>query len=119
MSDIERLKAALEFVRTDPCFKYLGSVTQDTVTDALGLTNIWKRKMSKPLEVQVQEYLCEVGEDRMLQIARALAKAGLSYDQINEIIRRECLPQFRSWKAKRLNSILRIIKDEPPSQLRN
>jgi hypothetical protein len=36
----ERLRAALDFVRTDPCFSALGTVTHDTVTDALGLTNI-------------------------------------------------------------------------------
>ena len=39
-AEIERLRDALEFVRTDPCFKLLGTVTHDTVTDALGLTNI-------------------------------------------------------------------------------
>jgi len=39
-AEIERLRAALKFVHTDPCFNLLGSVTHDTVTDALGLTKI-------------------------------------------------------------------------------
>jgi hypothetical protein len=37
---VELLTEALKFVRTDPCFRHLGSVTHDKVTDALGLTNI-------------------------------------------------------------------------------
>jgi hypothetical protein len=39
-AEVERLRAALELVRTDPCFHLLGSVTHDTVTGTLGLTSI-------------------------------------------------------------------------------
>jgi len=40
-NEIKRLREVLEFVRTDPCFHKLGSVTRDTVTDTIiGLTNI-------------------------------------------------------------------------------
>jgi hypothetical protein len=48
-AEIKGLRAALEFVRTDPCFQFLGSVTHDTVTDALGLTNILaNQQQTKP-----------------------------------------------------------------------
>lgn len=39
----DKMRDALEFVRSDPCFKLLGTVTHDTVTDALGLTKILDR----------------------------------------------------------------------------
>jgi hypothetical protein len=48
---IDTLTEALKFVRTDPCFRHLGSVTHDKVTDALGLTNIlWPLDANGPTE---------------------------------------------------------------------
>ncbi len=46
--EVEQMRKTLDFVRTDPCFMYLGSVTQDTVTDALGLTSILANQQSVP-----------------------------------------------------------------------
>lgn len=33
--EIERLRGVLEFVSTDPCFKFLGTVTQDKINAVL------------------------------------------------------------------------------------
>ncbi len=46
--EVEQMRKTLDFVRTDPCFMYLGSVTQDTVTDALGLTSILANQQGAP-----------------------------------------------------------------------
>lgn len=65
---------------------------------------------NKPLCCQINDFLIECGEERVLEICQALAEHGVSREEINVLLKTEIIPQFEDWRADKLSLILTAIE---------
>ena len=64
-----------------------------------------------PLCCQLNNILLEVGNARVLEIVRALADSGMARDEINKLLQTEIVPQYKAWRATKLDHLMRILSD--------
>jgi hypothetical protein len=75
--------------------------------------------MQKPLCVQINDALLEIGGLRVKQAVQAMMDAGITTDEINEHLKYKIIPAFEDWRFTQLNQLMRVLNDDAPTETRN